>query len=129
MLLFFHLKLVNTFGNISKLDAGFSFCNARLVKLDKSVSFPFFFLSLFFFFLTQQYVTVTEVKVRECGGVLESTIGVILPLDVNEDGLYDYAVDCMWLIHVPNDHVVRYSIVYIYIQDSQQCSKDRLLVS
>ena len=47
---------------------------------------------------------------QECIHELHSPTCSITPPDMNNDGLYDLNIDCLWVVVAPDDNVVRYTI-------------------
>ena len=60
--------------------------------------------------------------------MIKSKSGFITSPDYDNDGLYDKNVDCLWTIQVEEGHFIRYMFQYIYIEDSDGCTKDTLWV-
>ena len=63
-----------------------------------------------------------------CEEVLRSRTGVIVSPDYDQDGLYDFNVDCLWIVEAPENHVIRFHIHYVKIEPTPRCGKDVLMV-
>ena len=55
--------------------------------------------------------------------------GTIASPDLNEDGLYDFNVDYLWIIEVPDGRIIRYQLQEALIRNSPACLQDGLKVS
>ena len=60
--------------------------------------------------------------------VLTNPTGMISSPDSNADGMYDNNVDIMWMVKAEETNVIRYQLMYIEIQDSDDCLRDALVV-
>ena len=48
--------------------------------------------------------------------------------DRNEDGMYDNNVDIMWMIEAATMKLIRYQLLYVLIENSEDCQNDAVRV-
>ncbi|KAK3105916.1 hypothetical protein FSP39_008473 [Pinctada imbricata] len=63
-----------------------------------------------------------------CGGVLNSTSGTLKAVDIDNDGEYENALDCKWVIIVGDNQVVRFIVTGMDIEAHSRCMYDYLLI-
>ena len=85
---------------------------AEAVLLNHAI--PFFFLS---------------VPTKDCGGILTDISGWITSPDLDEDGRYDFNLNCTWIIEADDKNYIKFQLLYVDMWVSEDCSGDRLLVS
>ena len=59
---------------------------------------------------------------------LNSGNGTISSPDIDGDGLYDFNVDNLWIVEVPEDKIIRYQVHEALIRISPACERDGLEV-
>ena len=64
-----------------------------------------------------------------CGGILNKTSGEFQALDRNNDGLYDYNLDCHWSIVGGDNQLIELRILSIFLEEAYLCSFDYLEAS
>ena len=60
--------------------------------------------------------------------LLTSPTGGVSSPDKNSDGMYDNNIDMMWIIEATTMKLIRYQILYVEIENSDECSNDALRV-
>ena len=60
---------------------------------------------------------------------MTSESGTITPPDRDRDSLYDFNIDCLWIITAEEGFVIRYNVSILHIEWSADCHKDALEVS
>ena len=73
----------------------------------------------------------TDNENETCGGMITDRSGLITAPDNDEDGFYDFNVECVWLIKVASDSVIVYQILDVEIGEAStdSCEGDVLSVS
>ena len=71
----------------------------------------------------------TEVlEVCTSNTLLTTETGIFTSLDTDNDGLYDFNLDCVWIIEAGEDEFVKMNIQSIDIQEDDVCRYDFLEV-
>ena len=66
---------------------------------------------------------------QECDFLLRNSTGVITSLDVDNDGLYENGLHCMWAIFASENKVIELVILEMDIEFEDSCTFDYLKVS
>ena len=61
--------------------------------------------------------------------MLSQTSGWITSPDLDGDGLYDFNVNCSWIIEIDENKVIAFWLLYMDIMPSEGDFEDHLLVS
>ena len=64
----------------------------------------------------------------KCGGDIYKSSGWLSSIDRDGDGLYDPTLDCVWILHAPEDKVIQIQFLYVKIHYTQDCHFDSLKV-
>lgn len=63
-----------------------------------------------------------------CGGALDSSYGWLSAPDRDEDGLYDFNLNCLWTVETQARKQIKFQVLYV-ILDSDDGDSDFLKVS
>lgn len=66
---------------------------------------------------------------QNCGGILNSTSGSIVPPDTNIIGYYDDNLNCIWTIKAESNRVVQLTFGHFDVEPHEKCYYDYLRVS
>ena len=66
---------------------------------------------------------------KECREELTQTSGWITSPDLDGDGLYDFNLNCSWVIEADENKVIAFRLLYLEITPTEDCTRDFLLVS
>ena len=63
-----------------------------------------------------------------CGGHVRSPLGWLSAADGDHDGNYDISHECLWTIMAPENHVIVVQLLYLSINDRNNCEDEKLTV-
>ena len=66
---------------------------------------------------------------KDCGGIVTKPSGWITSPDLDQDGFYDFNLNCSWIIEVAEYKLIAFQLLYLEIVPSEDCLVDRFLVS
>ena len=65
---------------------------------------------------------------KVCNETLTSSSGWIASPDFDDDGYYDHYLNCFWTVHVKDNDVVFFQVLFVQIQYAEGCLHDYLEV-
>ena len=77
--------------------------------------------------ITCIYICLSDLQ-RECGGILNGTVGIIQSSPFDSKGRYENLISCSWVIVVPEEEAVFFEFETIDVEYDATCSKDYIQV-